>query len=110
MAASFRLGEPKPLQPNLFRAVRLDTAFVLIKFALVLPVVALNDPDLLVSQTWDPADDLVVGTPFLEVRNQVMNRDPAGGELEPSATIDESDLFLHTAPSSRASSTRTHSK
>src|SRR5437870_3636388 len=98
MAASFRLGETKPLQPNLFRAVRLDTAFVLIKFVLVLPVVALDDPDLLVSQTRDPADDLVVGTPFLEVRNQVMNRDSAGGELEPSTTIDESDLFLHTGP------------
>ena len=55
MTASFRLGETKPLQPNLFRAVRLDMAFVPIKFVLVLPVLALDDPDLLVSQTRDPA-------------------------------------------------------
>jgi hypothetical protein len=47
MAASFPFGKTKPLQPNLFRAVRLDTAFVLIKLVLVLPVVALDDRDLL---------------------------------------------------------------
>ncbi len=98
MAASFPLGEPKPLQPNLFRAVGPDTPFILIKLVLVLPVVALDDPDLLVSQTGDPADNLVVGAPVLKVRNQVVNRDPACGELEPSSTIDKSDYFLHTLP------------
>src|SRR5208282_3479480 len=49
VAASFPLGETKPLQPNPFRAVRPETAFVLIKFVLVLPVIALDDPDLLVT-------------------------------------------------------------
>jgi hypothetical protein len=94
--ASFRLWETKPLRPNLLRAVSLDAALILVELILVLPVVALDDPNLLVSQTRDPADDLVVGAPVLEVRNQVVNRNAAGGELEPSATIDESDLFLHT--------------
>src|SRR5262245_17846729 len=102
MAASFLFRETKPLQPHLFCAVRLDTTFVLIKLVLVLPVVALDDLDLLVTQTGDPADDLVVGAPRLEVRNQVMNCNPAGGELEPSATINQSDLFLHRVPSARA--------
>ena len=96
MAASFRVGETKPLQSNLFRAVRPDATFVLIKFVLVQPVVALDDLDLLVSQTRNPADDLILGAPVLVVRNQVVNRNPAGGELHPSATIDQSDLFLHT--------------
>ena len=96
LAASFPLWETKTLQPNLFREIGLDAALVLVKLVLVLPVVALDDPDLLVSQTGDPADDLVVGAAVLEVRNQVVNRDPAVGELEPSATIDKRDLFLHT--------------
>ena len=47
MAASFPLGETKPLQPNLFRSVRLDTTFVVIQLVLVLPVVALDNRDLL---------------------------------------------------------------
>ncbi len=68
MTASFPLREPKPLQPDLFRAVDPDTPFVLIKLVLVLPVVALGDPDLLVSQTGDPADNLVVGASVLKVR------------------------------------------
>jgi hypothetical protein len=96
MAASFPLGEPKPLQPNLCRAVRLDTAFILIQLVLVLPVIALDDRDLLVSQTGNPADDPVVRAPVLKVWNQVVNRNPAGGELEPSAPIDQNDLVLHT--------------
>src|SRR5262245_23659402 len=95
MAASVPFGEAMPLQPDLFPSVRLDATFVLIQLVLVLPVVTLDDRDLLVSQTGDPADDLVEGAPRLQIRNQVMNGDPAGGELEPSATIDQSDLFLH---------------
>src|SRR5208337_3020871 len=98
MAASFPLWETKPLQPNLFGAICSDAALVLVKLVLVLPVVSLDDLDLLVGQTGEPADDLVVGAPVLEVRNQVVNRDPVGGELEPSATIDKCDLFLHTIP------------
>jgi len=98
MAASLPLWETKPLQPNLFRAVGSDAALVLVKLVLVLPVVALNDPDFLVSQTGEPADHLIVGAPVLEVRNQVVDRNPAGGELEPSATIDKSDLIFHTIP------------
>jgi hypothetical protein len=47
MAVSFRLGVTEPLQPNLFRSVRLDTTLVFIKVVLVLPVVALDDRDLL---------------------------------------------------------------
>src|SRR5689334_17530444 len=109
MAASFPLGDTKPLQPEWFRAVRLDTTFVVIQPVLVLSVVALDDRDLLVSQTGNPADDLIVGAPRLEVRNQVMNRNPAGGELEPSATINQSDLFLHRVPSARACGMRIHS-
>src|SRR5262245_18207954 len=109
MAASFPFGEAKPLQPNLLRAVRLDTAFVLIQLVLVLPVVALVDRDLMVSQTGNPADDLVVGAPRLAVRNEVMDGNPAGGELDPSATIDQRDLFLHGVPSARAFATRIHS-
>jgi hypothetical protein len=101
MAASFPLWETEPLQPNLFRAVGPDTAFVLVKLVCVLPVLALDDPDLLVSQNGEPADDLVVGAPVLEVPNKVVNRDPTGGELEPSATIDKSDLFLQTIPPPR---------
>jgi hypothetical protein len=68
--------------------VRLDTALVLIKFVLVLPVVARDDADFIATQTRDPADDLIVGAPVLEVWNQVVNRNPAAGELEPSATVD----------------------
>ena len=95
MAASFPLWETKPLQPNLFGAIGSNAALVLVKLVLVLPVVSLDDLDLLVGQTGEPADDLVVGAPVLEVRDQVVNRDPAGGELEPSATIYKCDLFLH---------------
>jgi hypothetical protein len=109
MAASVPLGEANPLQPDLFRAVRLDATFVLIQLVLVLPIVALDDRDLFVSQTGDPADDLVVGAPRLEVRNQVMNGDPAGRELDPSATINQSDLFLHKVPSARASDASVYS-
>jgi hypothetical protein len=98
LAASFPFWEPKPLRPNLFRAVGSDTAFVLVKLVLVFPVIALDDLDLLVSQTGEPADDLVVGAPLLEIRNQIVDRNPAGGELEPSATIDKCDLFLHAIP------------
>jgi hypothetical protein len=96
------IGETKPLEPILFRAERLEEAFVLVKLVLELPVVALDDGDLFVSQTGNPSDDLVVGAPALEVRNQVVNCNPAGGELEASATIDESDLLLHRVPSARA--------
>jgi hypothetical protein len=94
--ASFRFWETKPLRPNLLRTVSLDAALILIELILVLPVEALDDPNLLVGQTRDPTDDLVVGAPSLKVRNLVVNRNPAGGELDPSAMIDESDLFLRT--------------
>ena len=98
--------EAKPRLAKDFRraieAVSSDAALILVELILVLPIVALHDPNLLVSQTRDPADDLVVGAPVLEVRNQVVNRNPAGGELEPSATIDESDLFLHMVSLPRA--------
>jgi hypothetical protein len=96
LPASFPLWEPEALQPNPFRAIGLDAALVRVKLVLVLPVVALDDPHLLASQTGDPADDLVVGAAVLEVRNQVVNRNPAVGKLEASATIDKHDLFLHT--------------
>jgi hypothetical protein len=68
-AASFRLWETKPLRPNLLRAVSSDAALIHVELVLVLPVVALDDPDLLVTQTRDPADDLILGAPVLEVRN-----------------------------------------
>jgi hypothetical protein len=38
-----------------------------------------------------------------------MNCNPAGGELDPSATINQSDLFLHRVPSARAFGTRIYS-
>jgi len=94
MVASVPLGEAKPLQPNLFRAIGADAAFVLVKLVLVLLVIALDDRDLVVGQSGEPADDLVVGAPFLDVRHQVVHGDPAGGELKSSATIGERDLFL----------------
>jgi hypothetical protein len=96
MAGSFRLWETKSLHPNLFRAIGLDTMFVLVKLVLVLPVVARQDRDLLVRQTGDPADDFVVGGPVLEIRNQVVNRNPAAGQLKPTSTINKTDVFLHT--------------
>jgi len=84
MAASFPLWETKPLRPNLFRVVGPDTAVVLVKLVLVLKVVALADPDLLVSQTGDPADDLVVGAPLLGgVPGRV-----APGDCSPGAPTD----------------------
>ena len=101
MTASFPLWETTPLQPNLLRPVRLDATFVLIKLVLVLPVVVLDDRDLVVSQAGDPVDDFVVGAPALKVRDQVVNRNPAGGELKPSAAIDQRDLFLHKIPPPR---------
>jgi hypothetical protein len=67
MATSFAIGETKLLRPNLFRAIGSDAALVLVKLVPVLPVVELDDRDLLVSQTGEPADDLVVGAPVLEV-------------------------------------------
>src|SRR5262249_19838636 len=106
---SFRLWETEPLRPNLLRAVSSDAALIVVELVLVLPVVALDDPDLLVTQTRDPANDLIFGAPVLEVRNQVVNRNPAGGELNPSATINQSDLFLHRVSSARAFGTRFHS-
>jgi len=51
MSASFPLRETKSLRLNLFRAIGSDAALVLVKLFLVLPVVAFDDPDLLVSQT-----------------------------------------------------------
>jgi hypothetical protein len=64
----------------------LHAALILIELGFVLPVIAPVDPDLLTSQAGDAAEDLVVGASFLKVGNQVLDRDPAGGELEPSAT------------------------
>jgi hypothetical protein len=58
-----------PLRANLFRAVGSNAAFVLVEFILVLAVVTLDDRDLLVGQAGEPADDLVVGAPVLEVRD-----------------------------------------
>ena len=91
MAASFPLRKTKLLQSNLFRARGLHAPLVLVKLVLVLPVEALDDLDLLVSQIlrieWVTA---CLGAAVLEVRNQVVNRDPAVGELEPSAPIDNS--------------------
>ncbi len=98
MAASFPLRETKPLQTDLFRAVGQNAALVIVEFILVLPVVAFDDRDLLVSQTWEPADDLIVRAFVLKVRDQVMNRNPAGGELKPSATIDKSNVFHKKKP------------
>ncbi len=48
VAVSSPLGESKPLRPNLLRAVFSDTALVIVKFVALLPVVALDDLDLLV--------------------------------------------------------------
>src|SRR5208337_2066141 len=96
MAVAFRLGETKPLRPNLLRAVSSDTALILVELVPVLPVVALDDRDLLVGQTRKPADDLIVGAPVLEVRHQGVDCNPAVRELEPSPTIDQSELFLHS--------------
>jgi len=110
MTASFSLRETKPLQTDLFRAVGQDAALVIVEFVLVLPVVAFDDRDLLVSQTWEPAEDLIVRASVLKVRDQVMNRDPAGGELKPSATIDKSNLFHNKSPSTNAVSALVHSK
>jgi hypothetical protein len=98
VVALFPLGDPKALQPDLLRSVRLDAALVLIKLALVLLIVALDDRDLFVSQARNPADDLVVGAPALKIRDQIMNRDPVPRKLKSSATIEQSDLVLHTIP------------
>ncbi len=98
MAASFPPRDTKTLQADLFRAVGPDAALVIVEFVLVLPVVAFDDRDRLVSQTWEPADDLIVRAAVLKVRDQVMNRNPAGGELKPPATIDKSNLFHNKKP------------
>jgi hypothetical protein len=84
LAASFQLGVTKPLRPNLFRAVRSDAAFVLVEFVLMLPIVAFNDRYFLLSQSGEPADDLVVGATSLEVRNQVVNRNLTRGKARSS--------------------------
>jgi hypothetical protein len=78
MAASFLLGESKPLRLNLPRAVRFDKALILVELVPVLPVVALDERYLLVGQTWKPADDLIIRAPVLEVWNQVVDCNPAG--------------------------------
>jgi hypothetical protein len=96
VAVSSQRGESNPLQQNLFRAVGLDTALILVELVVVLAVVVLDDRDLVVSQTWKPADDLIVGAPVQEVRDQVVDGNPARRELDPSATIHGSNLFLHT--------------
>ena len=86
------------MQSNLFQAVGSDAALVVIELVLVLVVVALDDLDLIATETGEPADDLIVRAPFLEVRNQVVDRDPAGGKLKPSATINKTDFLLHSNP------------
>jgi hypothetical protein len=96
MVVSFPLGETNPLGLNPLRAVSLDTALILVELVPVLLVVLLDDRDFLVGQTRKPADDLIVGAPVLEIGNQVVHCNPTGRELEPSATIDQSDLFLHS--------------
>jgi len=95
LASSLPRWKPKPLCPNLFGAMGSDAAFVLVKLGLMLAIVAVDDPDLLVGQAREPADDLVVGAAFLEVGDEIVDRDPAGGELEPATTIDQCDVFLH---------------
>jgi hypothetical protein len=60
MAASFPLWETKLLQSNLFRAISFYGALVLVKLVPVLPVVALDDRDLVVSQTGEPSDYIVI--------------------------------------------------
>jgi hypothetical protein len=60
MATSFALGETKPLQSNLFGTMGSDPAFVRIKLVLVLQVVALDNHDLVVGQSGEPAYDFDV--------------------------------------------------
>jgi hypothetical protein len=60
VATSFPLGETKPLQSNLFGAMGSNATFVVVKLVLVLPVVALDDRDLVIGQSGKPAHDLVV--------------------------------------------------
>jgi hypothetical protein len=78
MAASFPLGESKPLRPDLPRAVSTDPALILVEVVPVLSVIALHNRDLLVGQTRQPADDLMVGAPVLEIWDQVVDCNATG--------------------------------
>jgi hypothetical protein len=92
--------ETSLLQLNLLRAMGLDSALVFVELILMLPVVLLDDPDLLLGQTWDPSDDFIGRVILLEVWYQIVNCNPAGRELQASATVHKSDLVLHTTSSS----------
>jgi hypothetical protein len=65
-----------------------NTPLVFVELILVFKVVTLDHGDLFVTQTRQPADDLIVRAPVLKIWYQVVDRDPAGRELKPPTTID----------------------
>src|SRR5882672_1193449 len=73
----------------------LDAAFFLHDFLIMLLDVALHDPDIFHRQDRHDRHDLLVRALLLEVGNQVLHSDAAGGELRPPAAIDDLDIRLH---------------
>jgi hypothetical protein len=81
MAGCLSFWNTKPLQPNLLSSMSSVASLVVIKLVLVFLIAALDDLNLIVRQTREPANDLVVGATVLKLRNQVRNGNPAGREL-----------------------------
>src|SRR5205085_9570782 len=84
-----QLGKPQSLQPNLFLAVLPRLSILFVELFLVLPVILFDERDLLTGEGWNPADDLVVSSPFLEIGNEVQHGDPAGGKLRSPAIVND---------------------
>src|SRR5437588_4458111 len=70
-------------------------AVLFVEHRLVLPVVPLDDPNLLVTEGRNPADDLVVGSPSLEVVDEVQDGNTASRKLRAAAAINDLDWHVH---------------
>jgi hypothetical protein len=89
----FRLGKTKSLLPNALLGPIADTAVLLIQLTLVFSIIALDDGYLLRREDGNPAHDLLEGFPALKVGDEILHGNAAGGELEPTAAIDNRNGF-----------------
>src|SRR5262245_29717517 len=71
-----------PCRVLLHQGARTDQAVFLIQIVLMIAVIALDHCDLLEGQRWNPTGDFLVGTAFLKIRDQVLDRNAARRKLK----------------------------
>src|SRR5947209_6343282 len=92
------LWEAQPLQPDLLLRISADTAILLQQFLLVFLEIGFDDGNLFARERRHPAQDLVVGSATLKIRDQILHGDPARRELRPPAAVHDLDFVLHHRP------------